>query len=543
MRRNFAYKLRNAQAADVAAALNDFETKSLTVYNKNTFLGPFEQLQREVVVTPDPISNTLLINTSPERFDDVVKLIEQLDALPPQVMIQVLLAEVDLNDNQEFGVEIGLQSPVFFNRGNNGGAATSTSTFDTALAGGTAAGSQPGFNFNTTNPLPNLNAAASPGTVGWQGLQNLGVGRLSSASGVGGLVFSAASDSFNLLIRALKVQGRIDILSRPQVMTLDGQAASVAVGQDVPYLSSSSVTGTGVATQNIDRRTVGVLLQVQPKINPDGSVLMRVIPEVSNVNPTPINLGNGILGTVFNVQRIETTVSAWDGETVALGGLITRLSQKNENKVPWVGDLPGVGALFRYRTYQKKKTELIVIMTPHIVRCKADADRILAEESRRVDWILRDVHRLHTSGPAFGLNPDLKTIPLPGTIAPAPRPVPGDTPISALPGSGPPPLAKAGAAPAAATAPAPLSPAAVVPASTLPAAAKGLPAVPEHVIVIPAASPVAPPALTPPAAKVEAPAPGVAPTPVGGPGPVSVIDVPGPTGSTAAYPAGPRFVR
>ncbi|HBI43871.1 MAG TPA: hypothetical protein DDY78_13630, partial [Planctomycetales bacterium] len=161
-------------------------------------------------------------------------------------------------------------------------------------------------------------------------------------------------------------------------------------------------------------KDVGVQLQVTPRISPDGRVLMRVIPEVSSVAPTSINLGNGTLATAFNVQNVTTTVSAQDGETVALGGLIQRRDQKDENKIPWFGDLPFVGAAFRYRTQTKAKTELLVILTPHIVRSRADADRVLAEESRRMDYILEDVVRTHgLSGMEPVLHPNAFA-PLPG---------------------------------------------------------------------------------------------------------------------------------
>src|SRR5262249_28095101 len=142
----------------------------------------------------------------------------------------------------------------------------------------------PGFAFNSTQPLGN-NPLADPAIVGFQGLNNLGVGRSSTTNGVGGFVFSAASDSFTLLIRALKVQQRLDILSRPQVMTLDNQTATINIGQSVPYLGDSTVTATGLATQSVLRASIGVNLAVTPKINPDGSVVMRVTPEISSLGP------------------------------------------------------------------------------------------------------------------------------------------------------------------------------------------------------------------------------------------------------------------
>jgi hypothetical protein len=138
-------------------------------------------------------------------------------------------------------------------------------------------------------------------------------------------------------------------------------------------------------------------MQVTPRITPDGRVLMRVIPEISSISPSTVNLGNGNVGTIFNKQHLETTVAAADGETVMLGGLITKRDEKNENKIPYFGDLPGIGALFRYRTYAKAKTELIIIMTPHIIRNSEEAEQILMDESRRIDWNVGDVTRVHGS--------------------------------------------------------------------------------------------------------------------------------------------------
>jgi hypothetical protein len=184
----------------------------------------------------------------------------------------------------------------------------------------------------------------------------------------------------------------------------------------VPYVTGSSTSSTGVTINTVNYRDVGVLLQVTPRISPDGTVVMRVIPEVSTVSPTQVNLGNGINATQFNVQHVETTVTIEDGQTVAIGGLITKRDQKTENKIPWLGDLPWVGSLFRYRTQTKNRFELMIILTPHIVRSRLDADRILAEESRRMNWIVGDMVKIH--GPA-GMEPMLpRTVPpgdLPGS--------------------------------------------------------------------------------------------------------------------------------
>ena len=435
-RQNQVYKLRNSTAVDVANALQTFVTNSLAIYETNLQFSYLQEIQQQVVVVPEPITNKLLISASDRYFGEVMRLIHELDAEQPMVIIQVLIAEVDLSGSEEFGIEFGLQSPVLFQRSLDANGVTVNGTgavMTTKTLGQTA------FNFN--NPaLPLGNSSiVGPNIIGAQGLTGLGTGRVSSNSGIGGFVFSAQSDTFNLLIRSLKTQGRIDVLSRPQVMTLDNQFARVLVGQDYPYILGSTITGTGLAQQNINYRSVGIELQVTPRISPDGRVLMRVVPTVSSVSPTPQPLGNGTLAPVFNVQTVETTVGVQDGETVAIGGLISTRDAKTENKVPYLGDLPFVGVAFRYRTQIKAKQELMVVLTPHIIRNRKDADRIMATEARRMDWIVGDVVRAHGTS---GFEPLLP--PPPGSLdpltMPPPPPVTPRTPLYPNKLMGPPPI-------------------------------------------------------------------------------------------------------
>jgi type II secretory pathway component GspD/PulD (secretin) len=411
---NQVVKIKNQSVADLATALQTFLNNALTVLSSANQLSPFQIVQQQVVMYPEPISNQLMISATPEYFAQTMALIEKLDIMPPQVMIQVLVAEVTLNDDQEFGVEIGLQSPVLFNRSLSSGFVVNNTNPNVGY---------PGFLFNNTgvlaNTTPNYTMAmpnsslVSPPTVGFQGISNLGVGRVSSTQNVGGLVFSASSNSFNLLIRALKTQGRLDVLSRPQVNAMDNQTAAVNIGQEFPIVTSTSITATGIVTPSIDRRNVGVLLRVTPRITPDGKVLMRIFPEISSVIQPPVNLGSGVFSNAVAIQQVETTVAAQDGETIVLGGMIQQRDQKNENKVPCLGDLPYIGSAFRYRTQARQKTEILVILTPHVIRSQEDQDRVSAEEARRMHWIESDVIKLQ--GPA-GLQAILPAQQLPPAV-------------------------------------------------------------------------------------------------------------------------------
>jgi type II secretion system protein D len=559
-RRNEVYHLRNATATDVANSLTTFYTNELTIRRNDNELPPFQDYLREVVVVPEPITNKLLISATPRFYPEVLRLIEELDADSPQVVIQVLIAEVDLNNTDEFGVEIGLQTPVLFQRSitpANGFFGAGTVSYANAVGGLVPPGvtvastvnpaSQPGFNFNNPAlPLGN-NPVVAPTLIGYQGLNSLGVGRVSPLNpNISGFVFSAASDSFNLLIRALKTQGRADILSRPQITTLDNQSARVFAGQNFPIVLGSTVTATGLVTNNITYTPVGVELIVTPRITPDGRVLMRVTPQISSTATTNVSLGNGITATAINQQLVDTTVVAVDGETVALGGLISKKDQKSENKIPWLGDLPAVGAAFRYRTQQKNKTEFLVIMTPHIVHNRFQADQILAEESRRMDWVLGDVVRQHGT---TGLEPIY------------PPPCAGDAGVAPAPLFAPSGPLMDGATPPAPSAP-PMGPAGSLPSMT-PSGPSALPQPTPTSSPAPGAAGAAmsgyrttPPTIVPAAASVPVhynppqptlpavpPAPvGPAPTPATGPvlpppGPV----LPPPPGPAYPTPTGPAL--
>jgi type II secretory pathway component GspD/PulD (secretin) len=462
-RRYDVYHLHNSSAVDVANALSTFLLGSLRILQAGQQLTSFQELERDVVVVPEPITNQLLISTAPRYYAEVMRLIQELDADQPQVVVQVLIAEVDLTGDQEFGVEIGLQSPTLFQRSifpldtllGGSGNVTASNSAGTIVGGVVPPGvtvnssinptAVPGFNFNAPSlPLGN-NPMVNPGVVGFQGLTSLGTGRVSPTnSGLSGFVFSASSDSFNLLVRALTTQGRIDILNESQLTTLDNQQSRVFVGQSFPIITGSNVTATGVVSNAVTYTPVGVELVVTPRITPDGRVIMRVTPQVSSTAPTSVSLGNGVTAVAINQQLVDTTVVAQDGETVALGGLISRNDTKTENKVPWLGDLPGIGVLFRYRQQTKSKQELMVIMTPHIVKTPLDRARYLIESGRKMDWEIPEVVRTHGAtnmgplldppnvpylpgaGPNGSCPPPEIGVPMtdPGSTLPAPRPLP-----------------------------------------------------------------------------------------------------------------------
>jgi general secretion pathway protein D len=392
-RKTTVYRLRNAPALDVSTAINQFLTNQRQVNQlAPTLVSQTEQIEREVIVVPERVSNSLLVSATPRYFEEIQKIVEDLDKRPPMVMIQVLIAEVTLDNLDEFGVELGLQDSLLFDRGI-----------------GTGATNTVGFPFNN-QPLGNNNNAtslATRGNVGTQGLSHFTLGRTNSTLGYGGLVLSASSDSVNMLLRALQRSQRLQVVSRPQVQTLDNQPAFVQVGARVPRITNSTPNQLGQVTNSTELINVGILLGVTPRTSPDGLIVMEINAEKSEVGPEatgiPIfvnNNGDVIRSPQIFITTAQTTVSARTGQTVILGGLITKNRSQETRRVPYLSDVPVLGRLFRYDLQTEKKTELLIIMTPYVMRSDEDLDAINARETERMNWCLSDVVDVH--GELFG---------------------------------------------------------------------------------------------------------------------------------------------
>jgi general secretion pathway protein D len=409
-RKNFVFRLKNSYAKDVATAVDQFLTKQRQMQQQTPGMtNAFEQIEREVVVVPETGSNSLILSATPRFFEEVKALVEQLDVRPPMVMIQVLIARVDLDNTDEFGIEVGLQDGLLFDRSilSNIQYKTTTVTNPNQTTQTTqtivAADNTPGYNFNSTSSLGNSgasNSTTSASQVAGQGLTNFGVGR-SGKSGVGGLVLSASSESVSALLRALSENKRLEVLQRPQIMTLDVQPAYIQVGEQVPVIKTMTTNQYG-QNFNTDMMDVGVLLGVTPRISPgDGLIVMELDVSRSEVgseeNGTPVAVSEGQIIRSPRIERTyaQTTVSAMSGQTVILGGLIAKTKDELHRKVPLLGDIPLLGRLFRYDSVTCSKTELLIILTPHIVRNEAEADAVKQAEAARMSWCLSDVVKLH----------------------------------------------------------------------------------------------------------------------------------------------------
>jgi type II secretion system protein D len=382
-------------------------------------LSNVELLEREVFVVSEPVSNSLLLSSTPRYFSELKRMIDRLDAPPAQVIIQALIVEVELDNTDEFGIELGFQTPTIFQRSQLSNQVFQTQTI--SPIGQPQVTSQniisqqadPGFQFG--NPINGLGLnPISPATVGTQELSSLGVGRISNALGVSGLVLAASSESVSALLRALSYKETIHILSRPQIRTVDNLPATIQVGQRVPIVTGANANGVGSLSPIINYDSAGIILTVQPRIDTDGMIVLHAYAEKSSYNLTSgqgVTLvtdsatGRTITSPIKNITRAETTVSLATGNTVVMGGMITSNDDATTYKVPWVGDLPVVGQLFRYDTRSTKRTELLIFLTPRLIRNDADDEMIKQIETERMHFIVEEAEAIH--GPILSCNPAL----------------------------------------------------------------------------------------------------------------------------------------
>jgi general secretion pathway protein D len=302
--------------------------------------GPVAGQMGGAQIQADPTTNTLIITAPDAVYRQLRTVIDTLDVRRAQVLIESLIVEVSSDQAAEFGIQWmgGLQN-----------AASS----QTSVVGGTNFGGA-GQNI--------VGAAANLTTLG-KGM-NIGVIRGQvTLPGVGTVT------NLQMLARALETNSRSNILSTPNILTLDNEEAKIVVGQNVPFVTGQYVGAASAASatvnpfQTIERRDVGLTLRVRPQISEGGTVKLVIYQEVSSVQ----DLTNAA-GIITNKRSIDTNVLVDDGAIVVLGGLIEDTVAESTEKVPLLGDIPFLGALFRYESRKRVKTNLMVFLRPYVVR-------------------------------------------------------------------------------------------------------------------------------------------------------------------------------
>ncbi|MEQ1673759.1 MAG: type II secretion system secretin GspD [Candidatus Nitrotoga sp.] len=321
------------------------------------------------MIQADSASNALIITAPSAVYNNLRAVVELLDVRRAQVFVEALIVEVTADKAAEFGIQWqdltglnGTGSQVI--GGTNFGAAGVGGGNIISASGNIASSVSRGLNIgivNGTTTLPGV------GTV-----LNLGV-----------------------LARALETDANANILSTPNLLTLDNEEAKILIGQNVPFITGSQLSTGANATpfQTIERKDVGLTLRIKPQISEGGTVKLQIFQEVSNVD----SLTN-VAGVITNKRSLESTVLVNDGQIIALGGLIQDSVKDSTEKVPFLGDIPFLGALFRYEKRQHNKTNLMVFIRPYVLRT-ASASQGLTQE--RYEYILGEQERGQVSGHAI----------------------------------------------------------------------------------------------------------------------------------------------
>ncbi len=294
-----------------------------------------------ISVQPDPTTNTLLISAPEPVYRNLRRVIDQLDQRRAQVLVESLIVEVTASDAAELGVQWMLGNGRTFGGTRFGGSgvnAGATTTLDVLAKDG-------------------LNLGVIDGTI--------------NLPGVGEIL------NLKALANALQSRGGANILSTPNLMTLDNEKASIMVGQTVPFVSGRYVTDGGGGGNNpfqtIEREDIGLKLQVRPQISEGGTVKLDIYQEVSSIDPQSSSESMGI---VTNKRALDTSVLLDDGQIMVLGGLLEDSVSHGRDAVPGLGRIPLLGALFRSDTRNRTKTNLMVFLRPHVVRDPAAGQRL-----------------------------------------------------------------------------------------------------------------------------------------------------------------------
>lgn len=339
--------------------------------------SPFEA---EVRVVADEVSNSLVILATRKDYDEILKVLRDLDVVPRQVVIEVLIAEVNLNKGMSFGVQ-GIVSD------NVGGVPTPTP----APTGGSA------------TPTPD----GELGSILQNDVTDMAKRFIQTAAGSGALTaFITDRDTFEITVTALATAGRAKVLASPHILTADNREASIVIGEEIPVLSSQanlagiqSANGQTALVNNIQYRSTGVILNVLPQINADGLVNLQVRQEVSQVSSD--NFGQ-TGSPSFSTREAETTAVVQNGDSLLLGGIIQETSRRNRSGVPYLMDIPILGRMFRFDVDNVQRVELIVLLTPHVVRTRREALETTQEYKDRLWDVIDDVER------TAGLRPPTK---------------------------------------------------------------------------------------------------------------------------------------
>jgi general secretion pathway protein D len=293
----------------------------------------------EAIVTSDPETRRIIVITDDETSQYISQVITNLDRPKPQVLIKVVFLEVTHRDASDIGFEYGGKHD----------------------AGGSASG-------------------VGSQVFGLAGLGNAATGQILNSFGIpltafapippGAGIYQLMSSDFRATLRAIAQAGKTKILSRPSILTRNSQQATISLGQEVPLITNTRFDAVNGQINTVTYQSVGIILRVTPFITDDQKVEMIVAPETSELadRSTWVPIGGGVLAPVINSRVADTVVVVPNAQTAVIGGLMSKAGSQTDSKIPILGDIPLLGNLFKRRIKDDVRTELIIFLTPYIVR-------------------------------------------------------------------------------------------------------------------------------------------------------------------------------
>jgi general secretion pathway protein D len=290
-------------------------------------------LTGQVSIIPDDVNNAIVIKANAADYAKIKTTIQELDIVPRAVLIEVTLAEVTLNEELEYGVEYFIRNKGMDIAGQQG-------KYSTILNNGR------GLVKNLLDPTTAVANAAAPGLS---------------------FMWSTVTENFRVLIQLLSSETQVNILSNPTLLAMDNQEATLTVGGREPILSESSTSTINVnaVTNSIQYVETGIILEVIPHINSGGLVRMDVDQTIRTAEPTT---ASGIDSPTFSERHVRTSLLAQDGSTAVIGGIIQQNMNVGTSGIPWLRNVPIIWPLFSSKSNKSKRTELIVAITPHVIK-------------------------------------------------------------------------------------------------------------------------------------------------------------------------------
>jgi general secretion pathway protein D len=318
---------------------NTSQATSGQQYNPNGAVG-----NATISIDPDTHNVTIIADEDTTRY--ISEVITNLDRPQPQVLIKVVFIQVTHNDALDIGVEGGWMKGI-----GGGTTATVANSFGLSALGSAAGPNSPLANV-FGQPIQSFQAIAP------------------FAAGPGAGLYQVLGNDFQATLRAIAQAGKAEVLSRPSILARNNQPASVVVGQYVPLITSVSYNSiSGAPINSVTYTDVGIILTVTPYITSDGMVQMIVAPQTSSIDPTTtVPIAQGVNAPVIDTISANTVATTPSGQTVVIGGLMQRSKASSDTKIPFLGDIPLLGNLFKRKTTSSSKEELLIFLTPYVIQ-------------------------------------------------------------------------------------------------------------------------------------------------------------------------------